>query len=265
MKIDMDQLKKLREATLAPMKDCKDALVEADGDLTIAAEVLKKKGILKAGKKADRDTKEGLVKFVSDGGITAGIKLLCETDFVAKNENFQDFMDILLKKLIDSNKIIADLESADSPLVEDLTTMVAEFVGKMWENVQLWDIMTTKDNVFAYNHPGNKVAALVFYTGDNTDIAKEVALQVAAMNPEYLSIENVPEDQYKEMRDKFKQEILDSGKPENVIDQILKWKMNKAFSEFVLLEQEYIRDGSKKIKNILPDGFEIKKYIRYSV
>ncbi len=265
MKVDMNQLKKLRDMTLAPMKDCKNALVDAEWDFDKAQEILKEKGILKAGKKADRATNEGLVKFVTQNGVTAGVKLLCETDFVAKNEVFHTLLDTILSKLIASGQLIENKDSMDESLLTELNTMVAEFVGKMGENVQLGEVFTTKNNVFAYNHPGNKVASLIFYTGDDESVAKEVALQVAAMNPKYLSVQEVPEDLYKEMHDRFYEELVESGKPANIVEQILEWKMHKAFSEFVLLEQEYIRDGSKSIKDILPDGFVVSRYMRFSI
>jgi len=261
----MDQLKKLRDATFAPMKDCKDALVEAQGDFDAATEILKKKGILKAGKKADRDTNEGLVKFVSKDGKTVGIKLLCETDFVAKNDSFQQLMDALLEKMIGGSWVFDSLSTADQTLVSELSTMVAEFVGKIGENVQLGDIMVTTDQVYPYNHPGNKVATLVYYRGDDAQVAKEVALQVAAMDPQYLSVSQVPAEIQASMRDGFRQELLATGKPEQVVEQILAGKLSKAYADFVLLEQEYIRDASKKIKEILPAGFEVIKYVRYAI
>jgi elongation factor Ts len=233
--------------------------------LDAAVEFLKKKGVLQAGKKAGRETNEGLVKFVTKDGLTAGIKLLCETDFVAKNDTFNEFLDTLLDNIFESKLLTPDLASANADLVEKLNTLVAEFVGKIGENVQLGDMLLTDENAYAYNHPGNRVATLVFFTGDDTGVAKEVALQVAAMVPQYLSIENVPADMYKEMSESFRKELLETGKPENVVEQILVGKMNKALSDFVLLEQAYIRDGAKKIKDILPAGFEIKKYIRYAI
>lgn len=264
MKISMDQLKKLRDMTLAPMKDCKDALVAAEWDFDKAVELLKEKWILKAGKKAGRETNEGLVKFITEWDFTVGAKLLCETDFVAKNDNFHALLDTILSKLLANGQVIDKMEDTDETFLTELNTLVAEFVWKMWENVQLGDLMTTKEKVFVYNHPGNKVATLIFYTGDD-DVAKEVALQVAAMNPKYLSVQDVPEDMRKEMSDAFRKELVESGKPENIVEQILAWKIQKALSEFVLLEQDYIRDGSKTVKDILPEGFVVSNYIRFNI
>jgi len=266
MKVDINLLKQLRDMTMAPLGDCKDALIQWEWDLELAAKVLKEKGILKAGKKAGRETNEWLVKFVSNDGWTAGVKLLCETDFVAKNDSFHQFVDGLLTKILNTKNSIKNLDAMDGALLDEMKVDVAEFVGKIGENVQLGDVLLTDMSVFAYNHPGNKVATLVYFDGDNTgDVAKEVALQVAAMDPAYLSVDKVDEDYKKELEVQFHKEMEWSNKPENVVEQILEGKMNKALWEVVLLEQSYIRDGSKKIKDILPEWFTVTDYVRYSI
>jgi elongation factor Ts len=161
--------------------------------------------------------------------------------------------------------VFSSREEAPSILVEELDILVKEAVGALWENMQLSELMVTKDNGFVYNHPGNKVASIVFFEWTDNDIAKEIALQVAAMSPVYLDFDSVPSDFVKKLEDQFRQELLDSWKPANMVDQILKWKLSKALAEDVLLEQEYIRDWSKKIKNIIPEWFKVKSYIRLSV
>lgn len=265
MGVDMNLLKQLREATFAPLKDCKDALVEADGDFDKAQEILKEKWVLKAGKKADRETKEGTVKFIQKDGKIAWVKLLCETDFVAKNESFMELCDQILDKVMAADGEFYSRDEAPQALVEELDSIVKEAVGSLWENMHLWTIILTNNKWFVYNHPGNKVASIVFFDGDDESIAKEIALQVAAMNPSYLDFESVPSDVLSSMETQFRKELEESGKPANMIDQILKWKLNKALAEDVLLEQEYIRDGSKKIKDIIPAWFKVNSYIRLAV
>lgn len=265
MGTDINLLKQLRDATFAPLKDCKDALVEADWNIEKAQEILKEKWILKAGKKADRETNEWTVKVANQNNKIAWIKLLCETDFVAKNEWFNELWDKLLNKLLSQEDTFSSREDAPLALIEELDTLVKEAVWSLWENMQLAELIVTKDNGFVYNHPGNKVASIVFFEWEDTDVAKEIALQVAAMSPIYLDFDSVPSNFVKEMEEKFRQELLDSWKPANMVDQILKWKLSKALAEDVLLEQEYIRDWSKKIKNIIPEGFKVKSYIRLSV
>lgn len=265
MKVDMQLIKQLREATFAPLKDCKEVLVEAEGDLERAQELLREKGITKAGKKADRETNEGSVKLLSKDGWLFGVKVLCETDFVAKNETFAELIDVLLDKLVEAKQVVDSMDNLSADLLEDMNNTVAEFVGKIWENVRLWDVVVSDQKAYVYNHPGNKVSSIVYYEGEGEEVAKELALQVAAMSPTYLSFDSVSQDYKDELMAKFVEELKESGKPENMIGQIAEGKLRKALSESVLLEQEYIRDGSKKVKDIIPEGVEIKSFLRYSV
>ncbi len=261
----MNLLKQLRASTFAPLKDCKDALVAAEWDLDRAKEILKEKGILKAGKKSDRETNEGIVRWLQQDNKIAWVKLLCETDFVAKNDSFNTLVDEILAKLVSQDATFSSKQDAPDALIEELDTMLKEAFSSVWENMQLADIVMTTDNGYVYNHPGNNVLAIVFFDGSDSDVAKEIALQVAAMNPTYLDFDAVPSDTVTELEEKFREELKESGKPENMIEQILKWKLSKALAEDVLFEQEYIRDGSKKIKNIIPEGFTVSSYTRLSV
>lgn len=265
MGIDMNLLKQLRAATFAPLKDCKDALVESEWSLDKAKEILKEKGILKAGKKSDRETNEGIVRGLQEGNKIAWVKLLCETDFVAKNDSFAALVDEILSKLISQDTNFASKEDAPAALIEELDAMLKEAFSSVWENMQLADMIVATDNGYVYNHPGNNVLAIVFFEWSDTGVAKEIALQVAAMNPTYLDFDAVPTDTVTKLEEKFREELKESGKPENIIEQILKWKLSKALAEDVLFEQEYIRDGSKKIKNIIPEWFTVTSYTRLSV
>lgn len=265
MKVDMQLLKQLRDSTFAPLKDCKEALVESNGDLDAAMELLRKKWISKAWKKADRETNEWLVKVVQKDQKIAAVKLLCETDFVAKNEAFLSLLDTILEKLLDSWENFDSIESAPADLVASLTELTNEFVGKIWENTKIGDIIVSSQNAYVYNHPGNKVAAIVYYSGDNEDIVKELALQVAAMNPTYLDFESVDQDAISNMKVEFSEALVKEWKPAEMIEKIVEWKIRKSFADDVLLEQEYIRDGSKKIKDILPEDLVINSFVRLSI
>lgn len=261
----MNLLKQLRAATFAPLKDCKDALVEAEWSLDRAKDILKEKGVLKAGKKSDRETNEGIVRGLQQDNKIAWVKLLCETDFVAKNDSFSVLVDEILAKLISQDVTFTSKDDAPASLIEELDIMLKGAFSSVWENMQLADIIVTTDNGYVYNHPGNNVLAIVFFEWSDVDIAKELALQIAAMNPTYLDFDAVPADTVAKLEEKFREELKESGKPENMIEQILKWKINKALAEDVLFEQEYIRDGSKKIKNIIPEGFTVSSFRRMSV
>jgi len=264
MKVDINLIKQLRDSTFAPMGDCKSALEAAEGDLQKAIEILKEKGMAKAGKKADRETNEGMVKAETRNGKTVVLKLLCETDFVVKNEQFQNLFASLMDKFFEVEGDVANFESLSADLQSEISDTVASFIGKIGENVKIGGVMITSKNVYGYNHMGNKVTSLVYYSGDET-IAKEIALQVAAMNPTYLTSDEIPADEKEAMRVKFTEELKAAGKPEAMIANIVDGKIAKAFAEDILLEQEYIRDGSKKVKDLITGDFSISKFERYAI
>ncbi len=189
---DMNLIKQLREATFAPLGDCKSALDEANGDIERAKQILKEKWIAKAWKKADRETKEGMIQIVTENEKTVVLKLLCETDFVVKNDHFQTLFANILNLLKNTDGEIDGYESLPADTQAAITDLLTSFVGTIWENVKVGDVLVTSEHVYGYNHPGNKVASLVYYTGDEA-IAKKLALQVAAMDPTYLTFDEVPQ------------------------------------------------------------------------
>ncbi|MDO4713442.1 MAG: translation elongation factor Ts [bacterium] len=264
MQIDINLVKQLRDMTFAPLGDCKNALVEAGGDLEKAVAILKEKGIAKAGKKADRETNEGLIKTHKDGERTFVVKLLCETDFVAKNETFLALFDKVFAELKATTGEIENLEALAPELTEKINTLIAEAVSTIGENLRLGEVFITSNTVYVYSHAGDKVVSVVAYNGDE-NVAKELALQVAALNPEFLTLDEVPADEKEKLAAQFTEELKAAGKPEAMIPNIVKGKVDKAFADNVLLEQEYIRDGAKKVKEILPAGFEVSKFYRFAV
>ena len=259
----MQLIKQLRDTTFAPLGDCRNALIEAEGNVEKAMEILKEKGIAKAGKKADRETKEGRILVETKGNKTVALKLLCETDFVVKNDHFQNLFVTIMDKLFSANNV-QSFEELDATLQGEINELLASFTGTIGENVKIGGVVITTDNVYGYNHPGNKVASMIYYTGDET-IAKELALQVAAMNPSYLTFDEVPAAEKEEAKAKFTAELKAAGKPEAMIENIVKGKLDKAFADDVLLEQEYIRDGSKKVKELITEGFMVTKFTRLAI
>ena len=258
-------MKQLRDITFAPLKDCKEALVESGDDLEKAQEILKKKGIAKAGSRGERETKEGIVKVIEIDGKISGLKLLCETDFVAKNENFQALFDSVLAKIAQSNKEVTSLEDLDPTIAQNIDEEVKEFMGKTGENMKIGGVLVTTQKAFIYNHPGNRVASLIFFEGGNDEVAKELALQVTAMNPTFVSFDQVDANETAKLKEEFTAELIASGKPEAMIAQIVDSKIKKSLADVVLLEQEYIRDGAKKIKEILPADMKVHKFIRIAI
>ncbi len=267
MKIDINLLKQLRQETNAPLKDCKEALIEAEWDIEKAKEILRKKGALKAAKKADRETKEGIVKVKKiDDDTVIGVKLACETDFVARNELFHQLAEKLIDIVNSYGKEFNSLDEFDKEFVNsEIQPLIAEYIWKIGENIRLLDAFLRRGKTYVYTHPGDKVVAIVFYEGDDENIAKEVALQVAAMNPQYISVDDVPENVIEEMKKRFKEELKDSWKPEDIIDRIVEGKIKKEFAEIVLLEQPYIRDETKKVKEVVSDKINIKEIKRFSI
>ncbi len=196
---------------------------------------------------------------------TVGLKLLCETDFVAKNENFQALFDSVLGKIAQSDKEITALEHLDPKVAEEVENEVKEFMGKTGENMKIGGVLVTTKKAFIYNHPGNKVATLIFFEGGNDEIAKEIALQVTAMNPTYVSFDQVDQNEIAKMKEKFGAELKTAGKPETMIAQIVEGKIRKTLADVVLLEQEYIRDGAKKVKEIVPADMKVIAFVRMAI
>lgn len=263
MKIDINLVKELRDLTYAPLGDCKKALEEAEGDVQRAKDILKENGVLKAWKKADRETTCWIVKFLANNGLITGVKVLCETDFVAKNEVFQKLVDDALVKISQIPWEFTD-ETVDLGEREKIQTFLHENVATIGENLQLGYVFKQTGKVFVYNHMGNTISAIVWYEGDDETAAKDVALQVAAMNPMYISMEDIPADAIAEKREEFLAEFAESNKPADIKEKIIEGKIQKAFQDDVLLEQISIRDTTKTVKNML-HGIKVTKILRVNV
>lgn len=262
MAVDIAVLKELRALTHAPLKDCKSALEEAEWDLQRAQEVLREKWALKAAKKADRATNEGIVMIKPFGDKIVGLKLACETDFVAKNDTFKWLATQIVEKLSALDHV-SDYDSLDDVTKESLNVVLKDNFVTIWENMQILDVFVEKWQWYIYTHPWDKIACVVFYNWD-VSLAKNVALQVAAMNPVCLSVEDIPQEDVVKYTEQFNQEVIDSGKPEHIADKIVQWKLQKLWSEIVLLEQYSIIDDSKKIKDMLWST-TVSSYIRYAI
>jgi elongation factor Ts len=258
----IEQIKKLRELTFAPLKDCKEALEMTGGDLEWAQQYLRDQGVLKAAKKADRETFEGTVVVKSFGDKTVWLKLLCETDFVAKNENFLALALLIATELSQSSDR-QGYDNIDIGIQEKIQNHITDNALKIGENMQIAQVIVTSAPAYAYTHPGDKVAAIVFYDGD-VAVAKAVALQVAAMNPQYFVATDVPADLAATLTAEATAEMEGSDKPADIIEKIVAGKVSKQLSEYVLMEQESIVDSSKKVKEMLWSTV-INGYVRLSV
>lgn len=268
MSVSIDLIKQLRDITLAPLGDCKEALVEANGDLSAAQEILRKKWAIKADKKSDRETNAWIVKFTATNDGLVGVKLLCETDFVAKNEAFGKLVDTLLADIAAYSGDI-DPENVPESLMDTLANHLKDQAVTIGENMRIGYVVKKAGSVYAYNHMGNTIASAVFYEGVNSDAAqqaaKDAALQVAAMNPYYISMEAVPADRIATLRAEFETEMAASGKPADIIAKIVDGKISKALQDDVLLEQMSIKDQAKKVKELLPADMSLVSMVRVSV
>lgn len=266
---EIDLIKQLRERTNAPLKDCKECLVEAQWDLERAEELLKEKWALQLAKKADRETNEWVVriKWFEDWKFV-WIKILCETDFVAKNQFFQDIVESALNILHDEVSECENIEKLPTEVSEKIDTLIKDNLVKLGEKIKVADVIVKTWAAFAYNHPGDKISAAIFYKWENPEIqtvAKQICMQIAAMNPEFLSLEQIDSTRLNLIKDELMEDLKDSWKPADIVEKIMQWRLDKALSEFVLLEQPSIRDDSKKVKDIIPNWMEVVSYVRLSI
>ncbi len=247
---------KLRKATGAGMMDCKNALEDANGDFDRAVEIIREKGKLIAAKRADREAAEGVVltKISADQKAGALVVLNCETDFVAKNENFVAFANKILDVALENNAENLEALKALSFDGRTIDAQVSEQTGVIGEKIELsYYGKVNAETVVGYIHPGNKLATLVGFNkaGVDANVSKDVAMQVAAMAPVAVDKDSVsPEVVEKELaiaKEKFRQE----GKPEAMLDKIAQGALNKFFQESTLLNQVYVKDGKITIREFL--------------
>jgi len=264
----MENIKILREKTGAGIVDCKKALEESGNDIEKAIEILRKKGIAKAAKRSARETSEGvvLVKVNEAGNEGYILEVNSETDFVARNERFKDFAAGVLE-LIETAKPKNSEElmnlKMEAGSVRETLDILSGTIGEKLE-IKGFDIVSGS-TVFAYSHLGGRIGVLVALdkAGEN-ELAKELAMQIAASNPRYLVAEEVPAEEKDKEKDIYKEQLLKEGKPENIIEKILEGKIRKYYEEVCLVEQEYIKDDKKKVKDILGE-VKVMKFVRYSL
>jgi len=245
---------KLRTMTGAGMMDCKKALTEANGDFEAAIDILRKKGQKVAANRSDRDAKEGRVVAMTTGSRGVLIVINCETDFVAKNEDFSNFVDNIAKIALEKKP--ADVEALKSLSYDSNQTVgdkIIEQVGKIGEKIELtrYEFLETPA-VVAYNHPGNKLATIVAFSKEVPEqVGKDVAMQIAAMAPVAVDKEDVtPEMAAKEL-EIARELVRQEGKPEDMVEKIAQGKVNKWYKESTLLNQEFIKDSKKTVRDYL--------------
>ncbi len=264
---------KLRKVTGAGMMDCKSALADADGNFERAVEIIREKGKLVANKRADREAAEGVVlaKVSENKKFGAMVVLNCETDFVAKNENFVAFAENILKVALENN---ADSLEAVKSLTLDGRTIEAQVTGQtgvIGEKIELsYYNKINAETVIGYIHPGNKLSTLVGFNKADVDvnIAKDVAMQVAAMAPVAVDKDSVPQEVVEKELAIAKEKFRLEGKPEAMLDKIAQGALNKFFQESTLLNQAYIKDAKISIREFLAQtgkGLTVTAFDRYTL
>ena len=264
-------VKELREKTGAGMMDCKKVLMETNGDTERAAELLREKGITKAAKKSDRIAAEGLVYcYLSDDKkVGVVLEVNAETDFVAKNEEFRTFVANTAKQIaIKSPKDVQDLLAEKS--IDDSSKTIQEIltdkIATIGENMSIRRFERFESNglIETYTHGDGKIGVLVDFAKGNSEVAKDVCMQIAAARPEYLNREAVPEDAVAHEMEILKAQAMNEGKPEQIAEKIVQGRIGKFYSEICLVEQEFVKNPDIKISELLKQNdAEIVRFARF--
>ena len=273
MAITAKMVKELREKTGAGMMDCKKALTETDGNMQEAIDYLRKSGAAQAAKKADRIAAEGTTSIEINGNDAVLFEVNCETDFVTKNETFQELVADLGKHLV--TKKPANLESALQEEVEGKGQTVEEYINNVvatiGEKITLrrFALLNKPDDAAfgSYLHMGGRIGAKALLDGTNDEeVAKDIAMHAAAVNPKYVSRDDVNEDEVNREREILKQQALNEGKPEKIVEKMVEGRLGKFFEEICLLEQPFVKDGDVKVKKFVDEkGASVNTFVRFEV
>jgi len=264
MAVDTNRILQLRKATGAGMNDCQNALEEAGNDMDSAIEILRKRGAVKAAKKADRETKEGVIDAAISDDKKKGtlIQLLCETDFVARNEDFIRYAHELAVAGIEGKKVDEEYENTKENIVL-----------KIGENITLGESGEIEaEFVSSYIHANKKVGVIVGFTSPiDENNARDIAMHIAAMSPSYVSAEDVPQNVLEKEKEIYKEQLLSEGKPENILEKIVEGKIKKFYEDNCLLLQPFIKDEEITIEKFITNNSDpdsagsIVSFLRFSI
>lgn len=270
MEITASMVKDLRERTGAGMMDCKKALVESEGDMDKAIDYLREKGISKAAKKAERIAAEGLSNIYIKGNDAVVVELNSETDFVAKNAEFKELLDKIGETILSNDA--KDMDSAlklkcGSDTLNDLIVGATAKIGEKISLRRFEKVSKDKKEVFgSYLHMGGKISSLVVVEGDNEEVARDVAMQAAAMRPLYTTIDSVPSEDLEHEKSVIKEQVINEGKKPEFADKIVEGRIRKFYEETVLEEQAFIKDSGLTVKAYLENNkCKLVKLVKYEV
>ena len=270
MEITASMVKELREATGAGMMDCKKALSECNGDMNEAGNWLREKGIAKSAKKESRIAAEGLANIYVDGNKAVILEVNSETDFVSKNEEFKAMIDDIGNAILKGNAKTMDealaLPSSEGTISDLIVAKVAKIGEKL--SFRRFEVVekTDSDNFGAYLHMGGKIAVLVVTEGATEEVAKDVAMQAAAMKPKYVFVEDVPAEVLEEEKKVLKEQAINEGKPAEIAEKMVAGRINKFYKEICLTKQAFIKDGDIDVETYVKNNKgTIKSMVRYEV
>ena len=268
--VTANMVKELREITGAGMLDCKKALTETNGNIEEAITWLREKGISKAAKKQTRIAAEGLALVKTEGNSAVIVEVNSETDFVAKNPEFISLVDIIATKILE-NKVTTMEEalklSVKSSTIEDLIVEKTATIGEKLSFRKFAFITKRDDEVFgSYSHMGGKIVTLVVMEGNDQEVAKDIAMQIAAMHPLYLDRNSVPTDKVEQERTILTEQAEDEGLDANKLPMIVNGRLNKFYEEVCLLEQGFIKENKMKVSKFVEDKkMKVLSFVRYEV
>jgi len=266
-----NDVKELREKTGAGMLDCKKALDATSGDMEKAIDWLREKGIAKASKKESRIAAEGLSEIIVDKNKAVILEVNSETDFVAKNEEFKNFISTVGKAILKNG--VKTMDEAMALKLENGQTIneyLIALIAKIGEKISFrrFELVkkTAKEVFGVYSHMGGKITVLTVLEGANEEVAKDVSMHAAAMRPLYMTRDEVPESVLDHEKEIIKEQAINEGKPEAIAEKMVAGRINKYYKEVCLLEQEFIKDSDKSVEQYVKDNNgTIKKMIRYEV
>ncbi|HCV1544677.1 TPA: elongation factor Ts [Staphylococcus aureus] len=265
-------VKELREKTGAGMMDCKKALTETDGDIDKAIDYLREKGIAKAAKKADRIAAEGLVHVETKGNDAVIVEINSETDFVARNEGFQELVKEIANQVLDTKaETVEALMETTLPNGKSVDERIKEAISTISEklSVRRFAIRTKTDNdaFGAYLHMGGRIGVLTVVEGStDEEAARDVAMHIAAINPKYVSSEQVSEEEINHEREVLKQQALNEGKPENIVEKMVEGRLRKYLQEICAVDQDFVKNPDVTVEAFLKTkGGKLLDFVRYEV
>ncbi len=282
MSITTEDIKLLRESTGAGILDCKKALTETDGDMDAAIEILRKKGLAAAAKKASREANDGLIASqMSDDGKTAVmVEVNCETDFVARTDDFQSFVDTLLRQMMAQPDVDGAEALLAAPFIDDagktVQDQLTETIAKLGENMRIRQAtrfdLQDGGMIDSYIHMEGRVGVLVEIDGGDagdekfTELVHDVALQIAAIPPQYVSEDDIPAEAIAAEKEIFLAQLAEENKPDNIKERIVEGKLKKWYSEVTLLNQEFVKDSDFTIAKLLKnygDDVKVRRFARF--